>query len=286
MKKTKNIIFMSILSICSFILIGMNEVKAFDVSWNDVVCDPSSIVSGQTADCYIIGTVNNNREPYPHGYIAYAYTTDQLLLQGASINSGIANADVAFAKSESTTVPGTLAGSNMPAEVSQFKCLYDSNVPSGSDFGCAVFYTTGGTGNAFKPLMTNHSTILGGKYNGSAILGAFKVKLADDATGSTCGQICVKVWKVPNKAAYADHIGCQTSSTTSTGEDCGGNTQIETPTGNNFYRCKEVHRTGTPTAGEQVESGAFASYSVLIAGALVAISAITIAKKNKKIYKI
>ena len=53
------------------------------------------------------------------------------------------------------------------------------------------------------------------------------------------------------------------------------------------YACAEVHYNETGTLpGDGTETGAFASYALLVAGALVAISAITLAKKNNKFSRI
>ena len=86
--------------------------------------------------------------------------------------------------------------------------------------------------------------------------------------------MCVKVWRVPEKENYADYTSCGNDGTNA--NNCGSDTQLQ-------YKCKEIHYKED---GTFAETGAFASYALLVACALIAISAITLAKKNNKFSRI
>ena len=88
----------------------------------------------------------------------------------------------------------------------------------------------------------------------------------------------VKAWRIPGEGDYAHYKECQADST----DNCTGVTSIETPGTTNNYVCQEVHYKG----GVNPDTGTFASYALLVAGALIAIAAITLAKKNTKLYRV
>ena len=97
-----------------------------------------------------------------------------------------------------------------------------------------------------------------------------------------CGELCVKAWRIPGEGDYAHYKKCQTDGQIDENNNCTGVTSIETPGTTNNYVCQEVHYKG----GVNPDTGTFASYTLLVAGALIAIAAITLAKKNTKIYKV
>ena len=84
-----------------------------------------------------------------------------------------------------------------------------------------------------------------------------------------CGDICVKVWTIPDGVYYSKALEC------GTGTGCVQHTTSE-------QKCVEIHIK----ASGSTETGAFASYTILAAAAFIAISAVAIAKKNNKLYKI
>ena len=164
----------------------------------------------------------------------------------------------------------------MPEEVKALQCEYDgaslTNIQTTS-FGCAVFYTVkNASTNAFSPAAITSSATKG-KVNASifanatyGVIGGITVKLDENVTGNECGEICVKVHRVPTKANYADYLTCGNDPSTGCGRD--------TAATGNSYDCKEIHYN---VSGTDPETGAFASYALLAACAFIAVSAITLA---------
>ena len=118
------------------------------------------------------------------------------------------------------------------------------------------------------------------------VIGAYSVQITAEE-GSGCGQICVQAYEVKQNVDWTCMASTESSSNTHTQEDgtteCTGTTIVSNPP------CQEVHYSITPEAKPEPENektGAFASYTILAAGALIAISAITIAKKHNRISKI
>lgn len=142
------------------------------------------------------------------------------------------------------------------------------------------------------------------KNQGYTIIGKFNLKVKDEAA-TDCGKICVNV------AQYAANENSQYVDTFAQGET--SNTTNK--------RCEEVHLKGLVETEEKPEpepepktcytengkyygkdgtevdeetykkecvpeTGSFASYAVLAAGAFIALSAITIAKKHNKFYRV
>jgi hypothetical protein len=79
-----------------------------------------------------------------------------------------------------------------------------------------------------------------------------------------------------------------TGGTTTGGVECQHNTSSTSPihAPEEGFDCREIHMKKKTEPGNNPGTGAFASYALLAAGALIAISAITIAKKNNKLQKI
>ena len=78
---------------------------------------------------------------------------------------------------------------------------------------------------------------------------------------SSCGELCVYAREAKDTSSY-------------------------TMEGSETYFCSEVHYTGDNTPASNVDTGAFTSYLLLAAGAVVAIGAVVLAKKNNKFYKV
>lgn len=99
---------------------------------------------------------------------------------------------------------------------------------------------------------------------GYTILADFTVALSDDLANSNssiekCGKLCISAQAAANSTAYGMLAG--------TGTVCDEiNLRVE----------------GTPNP----PTGSFVSYIVLVAGALIAIAAIAIAKKRNKFYRV
>ena len=289
MKKIKNMLLMSLLAICAVAIVGMDKVHAapFQIgSTASIICEPDTISAGEGTDCYLVGRPDPSSGEYSvHGYVTYAYTTDYLELNGAKANGNIPNTDAVFLEASSATGGLTISG-NMPNGINGFNCKYDSeNIETGMDFGCAIFYTINGKNNAFTPesiVKDNSEEILPNGDPTYGVLGSYQVSVSAEAEGEACGELCIKAWVVPGEGDYNHVESCQADGEKADGTKCSGVTASQTVSGNNGYICREVHYRG----GVAPDTGAFASYALLIAGALIAIAAVTLAKKNTKLYRV
>ena len=290
MKKINKLLFALVLGICTFSFMSLTHAADFSLTQVSVECDPNSIEAGEQANCYIIGQPSGNSDGSGslHGFVAQAFTTKDLRLEGASIKDGMSGVKSAFTKPSSVnssegTATLELAGGNV-----EFRC--NVNIAEGqsdaSDFGCAVYYSTTDNDAFTKASITSNlsdsvKSVLpssGGVYG---TIGTIKVKLdeASQATGS-CGQVCVKVWNIENKQQYANYLTCLEGDK----EECGGD-NVSGLEGGKLY-CTELHMKVIPELEPNPDTGAFISYAILIAGALIAISAVAMAKKNNKFNKI
>ena len=289
MKKLEKMLFMLVLTICTVVLVGIDKVYAepYNIaSTFTIVCEPNTLSAGGRTDCYLVGKPEPASGNYSlHGYLTYAYTTDSLELKGASKNKNIANSDALFLEPSSATQGHTSSG-NQPKGLDGFRCQLDSaNVDSGNDFGCVIFYTISGKTNAFTPasiVANNSAKIVPGGDTSYGVIGSYSVAVAKDVQGESCGELCVKAWNVPTENDYNHVTDCATDGKKSDGTACGGITALQTVSTESGYFCREVHYKG----GTNPDTGTFASYTLLIAGALIAIAAVTLAKKNTKLYRV
>ena len=303
MKRFKSFILMAIFTICCFAVMGVVKAAGgpFTFSNYQMICEPSAIEAGGTAKCYLFAQVSGG-DTKLNGFVSVIYTNDNLLLDGVEpAASEVASAKLIKpgqkASEAGITVNKYVLGETGVAGGAEFQCdlswmdikgthldgagadktkqvITESNKNdsycalyySGTDdavFDTAALYKAGKYTDAFKDA-TNRD-----KY---AILGVYKVKLDKDMPqgANRCGDICVKVWTVPQGVYYSQASSCGTG-----GENCAQHTTTE-------QKCTEIHIK----ADGETETGAFASYTILAAAAFIAISAVAIAKKNKKLYKI
>lgn len=294
MKRIKLLLLTAILGLSSQAYIANAKsdatAKAFELGQMKVVCEPDALESGDTAKCYIVGRPDVTGADYRvHGYVAQAYTTDYLTLVGAEKNENITNTDAAFSKATTTSGDDTIANKdNMPDVVKGFKCSYDSaNAANAHSYGCGVFYTTNNSSTyAFTPsaILNNvNRDII--KDQGYGVIGSFTVKLDEDSKTNTCGEVCVAVWRMTTDMSYNDYKKCAAG-----GDDCEEPTNMQSPGNKGGYNCVELHQKSKtlPDSPEPdtPDTGAFVSYAILAAGAVIAISAIAMAKKNSKFNKI
>lgn len=283
MKNIKNKIFLSILAICGILLVGMTTVNAatyntFVLKNSDIVCDPAKLEKGGRSVCYLIGKPEGTDDsPAVHGYVMNAYTTKYLTLVNTQ-KVVMTNTNTVFSKETSSTetIPKS---ADMPESLTKFSCQRDTSIESNQNitsYGCGIFYTVATAQNkAFTPESIRNAdineTLLRDTTYGA--VGAFVVELSSDVQGSECGEICVKAWRVPEADMYTNY--------TCTDLGCGVDTVEQK------YDCKEINYTASSfTEPEPTETGAFASYALLAAGALIAISAVALAKKNNKFSRI
>lgn len=277
MKKSKYLFLTALFAICTFVLLGVGQVKAAYVGFTlqSPACDPNEgLLPGETSTCYIAGT--SSQSGPAHGFIANVYTTDGLrYVKAYKYPSTSGNVDVLEleASAASSTKKGTLTYTSGSEE---FTCRYDTNVKAektawqiedGDDFRCVVWYSKGENFyNGVNNAPTDSIKELTGDGNGMIVLGSIEVKVDDSIENqSSCGELCIAVKEMEESGNYA-----------SFDETLG------------TYKCTEVHYTaGSPAAADdQPDTGAFTSYLLLAAGAFVAISAVTIAKKHNKFYRV
>ena len=289
MKKIKNMLLLSLLTICAVAVVGIDKVNAepFQIgSTARIICEPDTISAGEGTNCYLVGKPSPASGDFSvHGYVTYAYTTDYLELTGAKENANIPNTSVHFMKPTAATNGLTISG-QMPSGMSGLTCKYDSaNIEGGLDFACAIFYTHKGQAAAFTPASIIKGNDPNTVPNGDTtygVIGSYQVSVSADAQGEACGELCVKAWVVPGEGDYSHVEYCQTDGKKQDGTSCSGVTSSQTVAGENGYICREVHYRG----GVNPDTGTFASYALLVAGALIAIAAITLAKKNTKLYRV
>ncbi len=283
MKSLKSKILFSLLTLCCA-MVGVNQVKAepFSLQNPKVVCEPNTVEAGKQTNCYLVGVPNGEGNSLSvNGYVTFAYTTDDLILIDALKNENIANTAVKYMDAEAATTTIDFNSSIMPSGLNGFQCVYDTNIPSGVDFGCAVFYTLAGKGNAFTPtsITTGNDTAILPAAN-YGVIGQYIVEADINSDGGKCGTLCLKSWRIESETDYAKHQDCQSD----TSGGCTTTTPFETVSGNNGYICADVHVSSNLVVNPG--SGAFASYALLAAGALLAVSALTLSQKNKKIFKV
>ncbi len=299
MKKYKNFILVAIFALAAIIV--PNNVKAAQIDFNnmEVICQPTSLEKGEKSTCYVIGHMNGGEDKI-NGFKSVVYTNDNLILTDVLAEASSHNADAVklddtekaaenqkLMSSGNTYITGTAEKGGYTCKLSEYN-LADTKLDAATasnnqlitadnlnSSNCVLYYSKGTTSvfskevlHEFKNLSKVTTTASYG--TDGAILGEYVVQLdpnKDYKAGSRCGDICVKVWAVPNGSYYSD-----------------GNTGNETGNKTIGNKCTEIHlKTG---GGENVPSGAFASYAILAAGAFIAISAVAIAKKNNKLYKI
>ncbi len=249
MKNIKNYFLFSILAICSLTLIGAKEVKAADAMANNfsIVCDPTSIEKGDTSNCYIIANITADSATGAGLYAVNAYNVTTKHLTIKDFKSSLTG----------VTTEKTLTLGQSSAINTSFKC----NSTTGK---CYTVFSSTATGAIKAPTKTGVNIIDNStNYKGYTPIGYFTVTLDDTATTKDCGEICAAI-------QYA--VKSTEINTTAGGLNNNGTTKA----------CAEI----TPKADPNPETGNFASYMVLIAGALIAVGAITIAKKHNKFYRV
>lgn len=255
MKKSMKALFV-LMVLSLFSIIGINTVKAdASVTNINIVCEPREIEKGDVSLCYIIGKVTNDASTGAgvHGLLTKV-TTSHLDIK--SFKAG--NGSSAFVAEKHTN--GQQYTSATPA--SGVTCSTQGEE-------CYGFFTVGtNTPGQFKNTTTGTGvSSIDSQYTGYTNFGYFEVQLDDTATVTECGRLCL----------FADYAA--------TAADYGKNVHVTTE-----EVCEEISPkvtgTATPVKPDTPETGSFVSIAVLVAGALIAIGAIAIAKKNNKIYKV
>lgn len=251
-----------------FTIAGITTAHAATLNNSQVVCLPASLETGQKAKCYVIAQIDG-------GNIFGVYTraiTSQLNIKGTGTSQTIS------VKGLTDSVKSTSG---------MYTCKNITNVPTGYTAapGCVQFeseFVASATTHAagIKPnlLSTDLNT---GSWTGYSEIGYYEVELADTATATNCGEICVEI-------KYATEYMATSSATAANDDPNISNSTANTKTGNfpMGYACAEIKPVIKGETTENTTTGNFASYAVLIAGACIAIAAVAIATKHNKIYKV
>ena len=217
-----------------------------------------------------------------HGFVTRLYTTDGLRFDSVQPYINGTNA-VAYTATSASDANGKHTielekgtGEESESETGnkiEFTCTFDGTIsaPSadwqienGDDYRCALFYSKGKDAVVTVDAGAPSTDIQGltGTGNGIMVVGKVLTHIDDSVdAGSSCGEFCVFTKEAATTSGYV----------------------LE---GTDQYFCAEVHYTKDGTPASNVETGAFTSYFLLAAGALIAISAIAIAKKNNKFYRV
>ena len=256
MKKMQKYTIAFLVGLCSFLMAG--SVRAAATASNfDIVCSPESIEKNNTSTCHLVAVVSGETGIF--GVATKISTMNHLTLFTGDGTTGVhggndyITAEYYTNGGESKIVPG-------------YKCA------TTGEKGCAFFMSNSST-NAILPSTGNTITGLkkgNNEYNGYTDIGYFTVTLDETATKQDCGRLCVTVQFAETKAAFTSEQG--PSADSGSKEACDEITPI---------LAGEV-----ASVEETPETGNFASYAVLAAGAFIAISAIAIAKKHNKFYRV
>jgi hypothetical protein len=250
MKKIKNLFILSALTLCAFCL-GTNIVEAQATANNfTIACSPREIEKGQISSCYLLAKI------YADGGVGIDGVVTTVISGEANSTQSlqIVKVEPAPAKTndmEAELVPhGASPKQSAGAGATSFTC--DNS--SGAYPGCYVFYAK--KDKSITPVTEfaeNNVQALQG-YSGYTVIGYYQVQLKEDANMKTCGRLCVQAKYAATPTGYS-------------GLDGG------------MKPCEEVSPSGVPT-------GSFASYTLLIGAAFVALGAITLAKKHNKFYRV
>ncbi len=311
MKKVKNLLLVALFGVFSFAFVGI--ANAEDIAKEslfvlngsskrmmDMVCEPASLTeNGATARCYLVGALKKDSAEglkEVDGFSVQVFTTKHLRLDAAYVNDGIGNGKAGTAMFDHS--PNSIANEKIPGDaptsMKNFKCIMGElsnnslgiNVEKPLDFKCTLFYTKNTqTSKAFNlnTMKLGHQVTTGisasQASSGVGLIGSFEVHLEAPEGTHECGEICYMLWEIPEKEDY-DNTSC---SSNPDDDKC--------KPADPKYECKEIEvnipkPTVTPEKPEDPtpapDTGAFTSYAVLAAGALIAVGAIAMAKKNTK----
>ena len=299
MKKSKNLLLLAVLFVSAFLVVG--KVNAESYAWaiksSGMYCDPEALEPGGQAKCYYAGHSNMGVDTTDKnaGFYAQIYTTDHLTIKSVEYNKSMSKVNAKFFESASSSETIT-ASTDMPSSLEEFKC--GKITDNANSQGCGIWYTTKGNTEAFIGTSAAMPIYASGVEWGdfgfvssdkAVVLGAIVVELDKDNNIDTCGNLCIASFGVATNDdwSYADCINESMTSSIS-GQSCSGHNIVGrsdvTHGSSDKFDCFELHiKSVVP---QNTETGAFVSYAILAAAALIAISAVTIAKKHNKLQKI
>ena len=262
MKKIRNYLLMSLIAICSFTLAGTMKVNAMAAQaedW-DMVCDPTAIEYGDKAKCYIIAKISAATS----GSGIYGVNMKNVKTQYLKIDAF--NSTLPDVKVESERTNGQ--NSTIPGNTSFICKTSTGNVPYCFTVVSDSSKLTGSTettysGTIKRPEKTYIEIFDSvANYSLRTPVAYFEVSLSEE-NPPECGKLCVDV----DYAIYSTQIDATNGGFANSGKQ---------------NLCEEIQIEGTSPP----ETGSFASYLALATGAVVAIGAIIVSKKQNKVHKI
>ena len=301
MKKYKSFILIVIFAICC--LAFTSAVKAADapLTFNkyQIICSPASIEAGEKSTCYLFAQISGGNLKL-NGFVSVVYTNDNLKVVGVKPEASTVASAKLLESGKTASSVGVTGNKYVTGEegvAAEFQCdlswmdISSTHLDGAgadktkqvitaenkNDSYCAIYYSGSDTSvfdAATLKTAGKHTDVFTDATNRDnyAILGVYEVQLDPDmpSGANRCGDLCIKVWTVPDGVYYSQAASCGTGAA-----GCAQHTTSE-------QKCTEIHIK----ASGETETGAFASYTILAAAAFIAISAVAIAKKNNKLYKI
>ena len=251
MKKMKTLLLVVVLTLTAAILKVETANAAPNASNFNIVCDKEKMNFEDTAKCYVIAKITPEGNAGLHGVITKT-STKNIQIVNAQTSLKNVGAEAINNGAASTLVQKLGNGQTYTCSNNAGQChAFISSTSTGA-------IMLNGTSNGISAIDSNAS------YSGYTVIGWFNVKLAETAgtTQKDCGQICI------SPAFYAPATG-YTGTASSDGQS----------------PCAFIYPVDTVTV-KPSDTGSFASYAILAAGAFIAISAVAIAKKHNKFYKV
>jgi hypothetical protein len=279
--KTKNLILMLVIALAVVLFPGVVAAAPSASNWQLYCGDVSDTVSKEEpVYCYLIAEITNEGNVGIYGALT-GIEVEQLTIEG-------------YGPADTTTIDFLHYDYEATSDKSSRVCSQKA--------GCIDFTaknpTTGILSRAGQNVGTQDGiSKINESMSGYTIIGWWQVKLADDATADNCGKICVYIDPVMTMADLtATPRPTLDDPSTSNGRCREIKPKIEIKktcyTEGEGENIKYYGKDGNPTTKEQYEkdcippTGGWASYAVLAAGAFIALSAITIAKKHNKFYQV
>lgn len=251
MKKIKSLLIIAVLMVTATWIKAETVSAAATASNFNIICEKEKMNFEDTSKCYVIAQVTPEGNAGLHGVVAITSTKNLQIINAETALRNV-GAETIDNGATSKLVQALGNGQTYTCRNNAGKCY--AFISSTSTGAILLNGTTNGI-----PAVDNNTS-----YSGYTVIGWFNVKLAESAgtTQKDCGQICI------NPNFYA-------SATSYTG----------VASGDSQNPCAFIYPVDTVTVTPS-NTGSFASYAILAAGAFIAISAVAIAKKHNKFYKV
>lgn len=259
MQKAKNLVLLAVFAVCSFILTGAVVNASASASSFQLVCTPDNVAAGATTKCYLVGQIENDPANGNglYGVVTHNSFHNMSLVKSTSLIKDVVAEDLKNGQKTEFAVTTAAEGLDGTALIN-FECKNEQ--------GCTILHSPGPVGLIKKGAS---ASITSGEFDASnyTAVAEYTVKLADDATTRECGSMCVDVYYALTANQYGQDDVTSDLKLGVSSKDV----------------CDEVKPTGQ---GNPSNTGSFASYIALAAGAFIAVSAIVVAKKNNKFSRI